>query len=551
MPPQANLMTGSINEQTIIRIRARLVQVFAIISILRFVFPGAVSEIIVDGTTLRGAGLSFLLATFIFSFWIILTFLQRVNVAAFGMATTLVGLTLLPESLDQLLPLIAVIAVSTLILDWRLFTVQTVALFGLTIFQISNDVNTGQPIEQTLTQMALLVAMIAASITIRYFVSSFQRTLSIAERSAGLLRIAAEVGQITLGLVTLDELLPRSVDFIRDRFGYYHVQIFLVDESTRVAWLRASTGDVGQTLIKRGHHLNVGSESVIGQVTERGETVIARDTDQASVRYRNELLPDTRAELALPIRDGDRVIGALDVQSTRVDAFPPGDVQALQIMTNLLGTSITNAKLFEDQRFSMRENQRLYLEAEGSLREIQRLNQQLTRESWTRFVEDMGDRSGLSLEDGQIEHTSEWSNLLTQAGQTRQTITDPSDEDNLTVAVPITLRGEVIGAVEIEPDTDLDEADTIEIVKSVADRLAVSLENARLFEESQQTTFYEQRINSIVEKYQNATTVDELLQVTLQELSDTLGAQQGAIRLSTRMMEETDDKMVTGEASDQ
>ncbi|MEO1443346.1 MAG: hypothetical protein AAFV33_23285, partial [Chloroflexota bacterium] len=176
MPPQANLMTGSINEQTIIRIRARLVQVFAIISILRFVFPGAVSEIIVDGTTLRGAGLSFLLATFIFSFWIILTFLQRVNVAAFGMATTLVGLTLLPESLDQLLPLIAVIAVSTLILDWRLFTVQTVALFGLTIFQISNDVNTGQPIEQTLTQMALLVAMIAASITIRYFVSSFQRT---------------------------------------------------------------------------------------------------------------------------------------------------------------------------------------------------------------------------------------------------------------------------------------------------------------------------------------------------------------------------------------
>ncbi|MEL6272961.1 MAG: GAF domain-containing protein, partial [Chloroflexota bacterium] len=462
-----------------------------------------------------------------------------------------VGLTLLPESLDQLLPLIAVIAVSTLILDWRLFTVQTVALFGLTIFQISNDVNTGQPIEQTLTQMALLVAMIAASITIRYFVSSFQRTLSIAERSAGLLRIAAEVGQITLGLVTLDELLPRSVDFIRDRFGYYHVQIFLVDESTRVAWLRASTGDVGQTLIKRGHHLNVGSESVIGQVTERGETVIARDTDQASVRYRNELLPDTRAELALPIRDGDRVIGALDVQSTRVDAFPPGDVQALQIMTNLLGTSITNAKLFEDQRFSMRENQRLYLEAEGSLREIQRLNQQLTRESWTRFVEDMGDRSGLSLEDGQIEHTSEWSNLLTQAGQTRQTITDPSDEDNLTVAVPITLRGEVIGAVEIEPDTDLDEADTIEIVKSVADRLAVSLENARLFEESQQTTFYEQRINSIVEKYQNATTVDELLQVTLQELSDTLGAQQGAIRLSTRMMEETDDKMVTGEASDQ
>ncbi|MEM6281152.1 MAG: GAF domain-containing protein [Chloroflexota bacterium] len=540
-------------DQTIVRIRARLVRVFSIISILRFIFPGAATEILLDGASFSGASVSFFLALLIFSFWIILTFLDRVNLAAFGLSITLVGLTLLPESLNQLLPLIAVLAVSTVVRDWRLFTTLTVLLYGFTTYQIYSGITEGQPLQQTMSQFGLIVAMLTASITLRYFFNSFQRTLDVAERSAGLLRIAAEVGQITVGMVSLGELLPRAVDFIRDRFGYYHVQIFLVDEETQVAWLRASTGEIGETLLTRKHHLNVGSESVIGTVTQRGETVIARDTDRVAVRYRNELLPDTRAELAIPIRDGEGIIGALDVQSTRVDAFPPGDVQALQIMTNLLGASIANARLFEDQRFSIQENQRLFLEAEANLREIQRLNRQLTQESWTRFVEDRSGRTGLTLENGQIQPVHEWSDLLMQAGQTRQPVTDPSEDGSLTVAVPITLRGEVIGAIEIEPDTDLDETDTVEIVRSVANRLAVSLENARLFEDSQETTVYEQRINAIVEQYQNATTVDELLQVTLKELGDTLGAQQGSIRLSTWILDVEDDgsPILTGEAGDE
>ena len=93
------------------------------------------------------------------------------------------------------------------------------------------------------------------------------------------------------------------------------------------------------------------------------------------------------------------------------------------------------------------------------------------------------------------------------------------------------LRGEVIGAIEVEAGDDAIQHDAVEMVQAIAQRLATSLENARLFEQTQAATTQEQRINQIVTRYQTATTVDDLLQITLTELSDALGAQRGAIRL--------------------
>src|SRR5690606_26051157 len=99
------------------------------------------------------------------------------------------------------------------------------------------------------------------------------------------------------------------------------------------------------------------------------------------------------------------------------------------------------------------------------------------------------------------------------------------------VAVPVVLRGEVIGAIEVEPSEEIEAANTVEMMQAVAQRLAISLDNARLFEEAQAATAQEQRINQIVTRYQSANSVDDLLRITLTELSQTLGAQHGAIRL--------------------
>lgn len=371
-------------------------------------------------------------------------------------------------------------------------------------------------------------ALVVVSVITRFFIATTEATARQAQRSADLLQATSEVAQITSQLLDRGELFKQATDLIRDRFGFYHVQIFMLDSERRYAVLVASTGNVGQQLLNKGHRLAVGSQSVIGRVTQLGELVVARDADTGTVHARNELLPSTRSELALPLLDGDQIIGALDVQSTQRDAFDAIDIQALTVMANQVSTAIRNARLFEEQNISVQENKRLFFEAETSLREIERLNRQLTRHAWQDYLGEKSSSVGVQVrKDGTLTDV-QWSSSMIEASRRLRPV---RAEDEQAVAVPIVLRGEVIGAIEVETGKKSGNEETIEMVQSVAQRLAISLDNARLFEEAQQATLQEQRLNEIVGRYQSAATVDELLQITLQELSHSLGAKGGMIRL--------------------
>lgn len=369
------------------------------------------------------------------------------------------------------------------------------------------------------------------SITVRFVVDRTIETARHASRSAGLLQSTAEVGQTLSQLLKLDDLLTRAVDLIRDRFAFYHVQVFLIDEQREYANLVASTGEVGQRLIARKHRLPVGSQSVIGRVTQAGEAVISRDTDTDNVHAVNELLPNTRSELALPIMDAERIIGALDVQSTRRGAFLEDDVQALQIMANQLATAIRNATLFENIQHNLQENKRLFLEAEANLRENQRLTSQLTTSVWASYLGTSRDITAITLDqaEGVPHFNAEWTDTMRESQRRLRPITRNESGQQIT-AVPIVLRGAVIGAIEVSAD-DVRENDMIEMMNAVAQRLATNLDNVRLYEEAQEATLQEQKINTVVARYQAANSIDELLQITLSELSDALGAEQGIIRL--------------------
>jgi GAF domain-containing protein len=375
-----------------------------------------------------------------------------------------------------------------------------------------------------------LLALGVVSASTRFFINQAERSADEAKANASLLQAVAETGEILAKLLNMNTLLPRAVELIQERFGFYHVQVFLLDETNEYASLAASTGATGQKLLERRHRLAVGSKSVIGQVTLSAKPVIARDTD--AIYFRNELLPNTRAELALPVMDGDKMIGVLDVQSRRVDAFNPEAVQALQVMANLLGTSIRNAIFFDQQERGARESKRMFLESESNLREIQRLNQQLTRQGWENYMRNRRQTSGITLDNERMVADDRWTDALTRASETRQPVTDNSGATAV-IAVPVMLGSEVIGAIEVESGSNGKEGETVEMVKAIAQRLAISLDKARLFEESQEATAQEQRINEIVARYQTVSSVDDLLQITLSELSQSLGARHGAIRLGT------------------
>lgn len=522
-------------------IRRQTIRLLAVFSFLWILMPGSLYTLLdsyATGADPSTAFIAYIVFVTVFFFWMVFAFNDRLNIAAYGLATTLVLITPLSQTTNRLDAILAIVVISTVVpnmfsvIVYEAFLIGSIGVFaGLGIFG-------GESLESVLNDLSLVIMLAVVGVTLRFFARSIRQTVEQAEQRSELLRIGAEVGQVISGIVSMNELLPRAVEFIRDRFGFYHVQVFLIDDSGDIAVLRASTGEVGKLLLERKHRLNVGSNSVIGQATLTGEPVRTDDTERAGVHYRNELLPNTRAELAIPIKDGERIIGALDVQSTEVNAFDLEQQQALQIMTNLLASAIRNARLFEEQNRNMQENQRLFIQAEANLREIQRLNRQLTKESWERFSQERGERSGITLEGNRITRNTDWSELLMQAIKMRQAIVNTAG-DSTVVAQPILLRGETIGAIEIEPNANFDENDMLEILRAVSERLAVSLDNARLFEESQESSLYEQRINHIVGLYQNANTVDELLQVTLTELSQTLGAARASIRLTP--METPDD----------
>jgi GAF domain-containing protein len=365
----------------------------------------------------------------------------------------------------------------------------------------------------------------------RYLIDTAIRLNRDSVRTAELLQATSQVSQLLSGTLSQEELFSRAVETIRDRFAFYHVQIFLMDEQRLYANLVASTGEVGQRLMARGHRLAVGSKSVIGRVTQIGEPVLAHDDDHNTVHMVNEFLPHTRSELALPLIDNDRIIGALDVQSTRPHAFSPSDVQALLTLAGQLTTAIRNARLFEQQQDSVQQNQQLLLQAQASLREIQRLNTQLNNRAWEEYLNERRDEVGVKIDNEQTTSHTQWTTAMIEAAL-EQRVTTRDTGDRAITAVPIILRGELLGVIEVEGENLRDE-DVVEMVQAVAQNLAITLDSVRLLEEVQTVAAQEQRISAIVDRYQSASSVDELMKVTLEELAQTLGADEGTIRLST------------------
>jgi PAS domain S-box-containing protein len=180
------------------------------------------------------------------------------------------------------------------------------------------------------------------------------RTHDLDRRSLELM-VAAEVARDATRSVGLDELLNRAANLIRERFGFYHAGIFLVDEQGEYAVLRAATGNAGRQMLADGHKLKVGEVGMVGYVIQTGHPRIVLDVGADAVHFENPLLPETRSEMTLPLQVGERIIGALDVQSRREAAFDKGDVAVLRIMADQLAVAIEKARLFEQTQAILEE----------------------------------------------------------------------------------------------------------------------------------------------------------------------------------------------------
>jgi GAF domain-containing protein len=365
--------------------------------------------------------------------------------------------------------------------------------------------------------------------TLNTWISSQQRRLRLLES-------AVIVSEIAATATSPQSLLNDVVARILEVYGFYHAQVFLVDAEQRMARLEASTGRAGEALLARGHALAVGSQSVIGQCTSSGKPIVVNDTRESPTHRPNKLLPDTRAELALPLTVGDTVIGALDVQSTEVNTFQSEDIRFLQTMASQLAAAIDKARIVEELETRAEENERLFEEAQRTLFQFEELNRRLTREGWSDYLQ--GRRMsnlGYTLLGDNLRTNAEWSAPMRQAYKGESSVVIRQDQQAHIAAIPVRVRNEVIGVIEIERGGDHPWKDIeLEMIETLVDRLGLAIENARLYEQATQATQREQIINQISQDVQGASSIDEVLQSALAELSQVLGASRGVVQISPK-----------------
>ncbi|MCB9421213.1 MAG: GAF domain-containing protein [Ardenticatenaceae bacterium] len=184
--------------------------------------------------------------------------------------------------------------------------------------------------------------------------------LQTAHAFSNQLSLAAEVSRAATTILDRAQLTQEVVELIRASFDFYYVGLFLVDESGDTAVLLAGTGEAGQMLVQNGHRLPLDGTSMISTAIGSGRAHVAQDVDLAPEFHRNPLLPDTQAELAVPLRTRGIITGALTIQSDKIGVFAQETIDVLQTLADQLAVAIVNASLFARLQDNLNETNLLY-----------------------------------------------------------------------------------------------------------------------------------------------------------------------------------------------
>lgn len=395
------------------------------------------------------------------------------------------------------------------------------------------------------------------------------RTRDLEQRAVQLTTVA-EIGRVATSTLDPGRLTQQTVDLLRERFDLYYAGLFLVDEVGDYAVLDAGTGEPGRIMKEQGHKLLVGGGSMVGAACAEHKAHIALDVGLEPVRFANPLLPDTRSEMALPLVVGGRVLGALDVQSTRQAAFSEEDIAVVQLAADQVAVAVDNARKFSSEAS--------LLEAASPLFGVsRRLSEVITTEQAAQAIIDSvaeteADgcavaRFGFSL-DGEVETITflgSWSrrgvsrfpigtplaastSMLPVPMMSRfLVVTDVLEEAQMpaemrqtlarfgaraVVNVPLQAGGRIIGVVIVQRESPGPFSPvSLRLYETLVEQAAVVLERARLVEETQRRVAQEQWLSQVSDRMQRASDVGSLLQVAAEEVNRVLGGSRVYVQL--------------------
>jgi GAF domain-containing protein len=349
-----------------------------------------------------------------------------------------------------------------------------------------------------------------------------ERTAELMKR-ASQLETVSSVARTIASMQDVDTLLPVITNLISKQFGFYHVGIYLLDEKREKAVLRASNSAGGLQMLNRQHSLPLDLRSIVGYAISRSEPRIALDVGADSVYFNNPDLPETRSEMALPLRVTGQVMGAMDVQSTETNAFSEEDINVLTTLTDQVAIAIENARLFG--------------EAKGALAESRAMFEKYTQQEWSTFTRQV--KQTAFVFDGKqvMPLDNGLKRQVTKA--VAQTGSLSLEKESDSIGIPIKLRGQTIGVLDVRSKKGARQwkQDEISILEAAAERAALALENARLVQSAQRRAARERAIGDISARIGSVSNLDSILQAAVEELGRRIG---GAAEVSLEISREDD-----------
>ena len=387
------------------------------------------------------------------------------------------------------------------------------------------------------------------------------RLLSESQETALQFETAAEIARDISSSLDLDELLLKAVDLIRSRFDFYHAAVFLKDLPGEFVVIREATGEAGAQMKRMGHKLGIGSKSVVGFVAGKGELLVVNDTSRDATFLANPLTPKTRAEAAIPLKVGDRIVGVLDVQSNRAYAFSNDNLRIFQILADQLAIAVINTELFAETQEHLAQHRLLHhittTAASGTT-----LDEALQSAVNGLQVTLGGDRVSILLADrekkilevkaavGYAEDVfalripigngiTGWAAAHRRTLRVNDVLQDiryiqGSPNTRSEMAIPLLYRSELLGVLNVESEQLAAYAENDEeLLGTLGGSLAAIIANARLLEQIRAQAERERILFEISDKIRRTTDMQTILATTASELTRALGASSARIKLGT------------------
>lgn len=379
------------------------------------------------------------------------------------------------------------------------------------------------PAQQLPTDVIIAVTLTLVCALLLFAFNGF--TKAVAETTLESLRDLKQVNRFLARTEDDDEarMLSEALNFVRETLGYSFAQIFLTDNTGRID-RRVRIG-FGITTQSDGLEVvTVGDASALNEAALTRQPVIV-SLEQAPLR-RAHFLPGTFDAVALPVVYDERVVGVLDVQSAAQTGFSDDEIEVLQALVVGLAAVITRLRMIHTLRASLRQ----YQEENAALRlRLQTLRQaeQQTSASWNAYFQQRGIQMlGFNLEgsEGRIVPANDLPATLREVIESGQHHVQPAGDYKI-VSIPISLRGETLGAMsfELPKDRPLTEKQ-IYTARIIAERLALALENRRLFEQTQAAANLERKASTATNLLLSATDVEAVMNIAVQSFNEALGA---------------------------